>query len=181
MDELTQKAITQRLASAAGHIKGIERMVQDDAYCIDVIKQIQAVQAALSKVSKLLLDDHMHTCVATAIQGNSPKQRQQMLAEVVSVFEISSRLSGHKTDYPNSYEGVLTMTRKTFTVPNISCGGCTNTIERKVGELAGVTGIKAERSTKQVTVTWEEPATWEEIQTVLQRINYPPEGLIQLN
>ncbi|HFQ93818.1 MAG TPA: metal-sensing transcriptional repressor, partial [Anaerolineae bacterium] len=51
MDDNTKKVVTQRLASAAGHIKGIERMVNDDTYCIDVIKQIQAVQAALSKVS----------------------------------------------------------------------------------------------------------------------------------
>ncbi len=46
MDEKTQQAVTQRLASAAGHVKGIERMAQEDAYCIDVIRQIQAVQAA---------------------------------------------------------------------------------------------------------------------------------------
>ena len=49
MDEAKKKAVTQRLASAAGHIKGIERMVQEDEYCIDVIRQIQAVQAALNR------------------------------------------------------------------------------------------------------------------------------------
>ena len=58
MNDTTRLDATQRLASAAGHIRGIERMVADDAYCIDVIKQIQAVQAALSKVSTILLDNH---------------------------------------------------------------------------------------------------------------------------
>ena len=92
MHEATKKAVTQRLASAAGHIKGIERMVQEDEYCIDVIRQIQAVQAALNKVSALVLDNHLHTCVTTAIQGDDPQEREAMLQEVTSVFEMSSKL-----------------------------------------------------------------------------------------
>lgn len=73
------------------------------------------------------------------------------------------------------------MNSKTFTVPNISCGHCTHTIEMEVGELAGVTDVKADEASKQVTVQWQEPATWEKIQALLQEINYPAEGLIQLN
>lgn len=91
MDEQVKKAVTQRLASAAGHIKGIERMVQDDEYCIDAIKQIQAVQAALSKISTLILDNHLHTCVTTAIQGDNPEEREAVLREVTSVFEMSNK------------------------------------------------------------------------------------------
>jgi CsoR family transcriptional regulator, copper-sensing transcriptional repressor len=92
MDDTTKKAVTQRLASASGHIKGIERMIQDDEYCIDVIKQIQAVQAALNKVSTLILDQHLRTCVTTAIQGNNPAEREAVLQEVTSVFEMSNKL-----------------------------------------------------------------------------------------
>jgi len=73
------------------------------------------------------------------------------------------------------------MTSKTFTVPNISCGHCTHTIEMEVGDLAGVKRVTAAQDTKQVTVEWEEPATWEKIAALLQEINYPPEGLIQIN
>jgi copper chaperone CopZ len=73
------------------------------------------------------------------------------------------------------------MNSKTFTVPNISCGHCTHTIEMEVGELAGVSSVKAVEDTKQVTVQWQEPASWEKIQALLQEINYPAEGLIQLN
>lgn len=92
MDETARKAACQRLSSAAGHLKGIERMVQDDAYCIDVIKQIQAVQAALSKVSTLILDNHLRTCVTTAIQGDDPEEREAVLQEVTSVFAMSNKL-----------------------------------------------------------------------------------------
>ena len=66
------------------------------------------------------------------------------------------------------------MTTKTFTVPNISCGHCTHTVETEVGELAGVRSVKAEEATKQVTVEWQDPATWEQIESLLKEIDYPP-------
>ena len=88
MNTQAQQDAIQRIASAAGHLRGIERMVADDAYCIDVIKQIQAVQAALSKVSTLLLDNHLRTCVTTAIQGDDADERERMLQEITSVFAV---------------------------------------------------------------------------------------------
>jgi DNA-binding FrmR family transcriptional regulator len=91
MNAQTRQDATQRLASAAGHIRGIERMVADDAYCIDVIKQIQAVQAALTKVSTLLLDNHLRTCVTTAIQGDDAVEREKMLQEITSVFAVTEK------------------------------------------------------------------------------------------
>jgi DNA-binding FrmR family transcriptional regulator len=91
MDDVTKKAVSRRLASAAGHIKGVERMVGDDAYCIDVIRQVQAVQAALSKVSTLILDSHLNSCVIHAIQGEDPQERERVLREVTSVFAVSSK------------------------------------------------------------------------------------------
>ncbi|MCB8942239.1 MAG: metal-sensitive transcriptional regulator [Ardenticatenaceae bacterium] len=92
MDDTTKKAVAQRLASAAGHLKGIERMVNDDTYCIDVIKQVQAVQAALNKVSNMILDNHLRTCMTTAIRGDDPEERERMLQEVTSVFDMSAKL-----------------------------------------------------------------------------------------
>ncbi len=73
------------------------------------------------------------------------------------------------------------MESKTFTVPNITCGHCTHTIEMEVGEIAGVASVKAVEDSKQVTVEWDTPATWEQVQATLQEINYPPEGLIQIS
>ena len=91
MNDQTRNDAQQRLNSAAGHIRGIERMVADDAYCIDVIKQIQAVQAALNKVSTLLLDNHLRTCVTTAIQGDDADERERMLQEITSVFSVGKK------------------------------------------------------------------------------------------
>ena len=92
MDITTKKTVKQRLASAAGHIKGIERMVEDDTYCIDIIKQVQAVQAALSKVSNIMLDNHLRTCVTTAIRDDEPDERERVLAEITSVFTVSDKI-----------------------------------------------------------------------------------------
>ena len=91
MDDATRKQVTQRLASTAGHIKGIERMVQEDVYCIDIIRQVQAAQAALNKVSSMILDNHLRTCVTTAIQGDDAAEREAVLTEITSVFEMKSK------------------------------------------------------------------------------------------
>lgn len=82
----------KRMKSIAGHVKGIERMLENDTYCIDVIKQIQAVEAALSKVSGLLLDGHLHSCVITAIRGEDVQERERVLGEIANVFETSSKV-----------------------------------------------------------------------------------------
>lgn len=82
----------RRLRSVAGHINGITRMVEEDAYCIDIIHQLQAVQAALNKISLTVLDNHMHTCLTEAIRSDDPAQREQSLAEIRDVFEARSKL-----------------------------------------------------------------------------------------
>ena len=81
-----------RLKTIEGHIKGITRMVENDEYCIDVIRQIQAVQAALNKVSTNILNEHLNSCVITAIQGDDPKERERVLKEIAEVYEQSSKV-----------------------------------------------------------------------------------------
>ena len=65
------------------------------------------------------------------------------------------------------------MTTKTFTAPAINCGHCTKTIEMEVGDLAGVSSVKADVDSKQVTVEWGDPATWAEIEALLDEIGFP--------
>jgi len=82
---------SKRLKSIEGHVRGIQRMLDEDAYCIDVIRQIQAVQAALNKVSQIILDEHLSSCVITAIRGENPEERERVLHEISSVFEAASK------------------------------------------------------------------------------------------
>lgn len=81
-----------RLKTIEGHIRGIEKMVAEEAYCIDIIRQIQAVQSALSKVSSIILDEHLNSCLITAVRGEDPKERERVLGEIISVFEATSKV-----------------------------------------------------------------------------------------
>ena len=81
----------RRLKSIEGHVRGIERMLEDDAYCIDVIRQVQAVQAALGKVNNLILDNHLNSCLITAVRGDDPEDRERVLKEISEVFAASKK------------------------------------------------------------------------------------------
>ena len=72
------------------------------------------------------------------------------------------------------------MTTVTYTVPAISCGHCTHTIETEVGELQGVQSVKADQATKKVVITFDTPADETKIKALLAEIDYPVEGLIAL-
>jgi copper chaperone len=65
------------------------------------------------------------------------------------------------------------METRTVHVPAISCHHCTATIQRELGEVAGVSGVEADVASKQVTVTWQPPATWRAILDLLDEIGYP--------
>ncbi len=87
-----RRKILVRLRSIAGHVGGIERMVVEDAYCIDVIRQVQAVQRALDKVNSMLLEDHLEHCATTAIRSSNARVRERTIAELLEVFKTSSRV-----------------------------------------------------------------------------------------
>lgn len=91
MDDQTKAGVLRRLQSVEGHVRGIQRMVEDDKYCIDVIKQIGAVQAALSKVQEIVLDQHLHSCVTTAIRGDDAERREAVIDEILGVFAVTNK------------------------------------------------------------------------------------------
>ncbi len=84
--------IIKRLKSIEGHIRGIQRMIEGDKYCIDVIKQILAVKSAVDKVSTLILKNHLESCVTTAIRSNKQVERERVITELLDVFETSGKI-----------------------------------------------------------------------------------------
>ncbi len=84
--------VLSRLKTVEGHLRGIERMVEDDAYCIDIIQQIQAVQSALNKVSSMVLAGHLNSCLITAVRGENPDERERVLKEIADVFEAANKV-----------------------------------------------------------------------------------------
>ena len=67
-------------------MRGVEKMVAEDVYCIDIVNQINAIQAALHKVNSMILDRHLHTCVTTAIRGDNSNERERVIGEIMQVF-----------------------------------------------------------------------------------------------
>jgi DNA-binding FrmR family transcriptional regulator len=84
--------LVKRLKTTEGHIRGIQRMVDDDAYCIDIIRQIQAVQAALNKISINILEGHLNSCLISAVKGDDPEKQDIVLEEIVDVFEAATKV-----------------------------------------------------------------------------------------
>jgi DNA-binding FrmR family transcriptional regulator len=79
----TKEQLLKRLRRVEGQVRGIEGMVEDERYCIDVLTQISAVQAALDKVALGLLDQHAHHCVIGAADGSEKQEKTDELMAAV--------------------------------------------------------------------------------------------------
>lgn len=89
--EAREKALS-RLRKVAGQVAGIQRMVEEDRYCVDVLHQIAAVEGALDRVGHIILGSHVETCVTTAIESGKPRERKEKLAELMDVFSRFGRV-----------------------------------------------------------------------------------------
>ena len=90
MDSNQKRDLANRLKSIEGHIRGIERMLEEDAYCMDILKQVKAVQQALERVSALTLENHLHTCVTTAIRSEDSQEQERVIHEIMDVFKATN-------------------------------------------------------------------------------------------
>jgi CsoR family transcriptional regulator, copper-sensing transcriptional repressor len=91
IDETTKDKARGRLRRIEGQVQGLQRMIAADAYCVDILLQVSAVQGALEQVQKLLLGRHVESCVADALRSGSRAERQRKVDELLEVF---SRFGG---------------------------------------------------------------------------------------
>ena len=91
IDATTKAKALGRLRRIEGQVQGLQRMITADAYCVDILLQISAVQGALEQVQKLLLGRHVESCVADAFRSGSRGERQRKIDELLEVF---SRFGG---------------------------------------------------------------------------------------
>jgi DNA-binding FrmR family transcriptional regulator len=91
IDEDTRGKALGRLRRIEGQVQGIQRMVEEDKYCVDILLQLTAVQGAVEQVQKLLLARHISSCVADAIRSGNGRERQKKMDELLDVF---SRFGG---------------------------------------------------------------------------------------
>lgn len=83
------RKILNRMNYLIGHLKANLRMIENGRYCIDIIRQNQAVVAALRKVNEMILKNHLETCVTQAIKGKNEKERKKKFKEILDIFKNS--------------------------------------------------------------------------------------------
>ncbi len=92
MREAEKKDILQRLKAIEGHLRGIQRMVEEDRYCVDILKQTRAVQKALQKVDATILENHLQTCVTRALRSENEEERTCVIEELMDVYHLIDRI-----------------------------------------------------------------------------------------
>ena len=91
MRDTLKTSVRKRLNRIEGQVRGLSRMVDEDRYCIDIITQIGAVRAALSRVEEELLRDHVGHCVEHAIASGDKADQRRKVAELMEVFGRAQR------------------------------------------------------------------------------------------
>ena len=106
-DELTAKkrAALNRLKTARGHLDGIIRMLECDAYCVDVMKQISAVQSSLERANRVMLHNHLETCFSAAVVDG---RGQAAIDELIDAVKFTLALTGPQAQLTGAAVGEST-------------------------------------------------------------------------
>ena len=88
MQSDTSQEALKRLNYIEGHLGGIRRMITEDTYCVDVLKQTYAVRRAIEKLEGILLDGHLHTCV---VEGVKEGRDEQVIGELLELYELANK------------------------------------------------------------------------------------------
>ncbi len=87
MKKVDNKKIIKRLKIIEGQVRGIQDMINNERYCIDIITQISATKQALSGIEDVLLENHLSTCLLEKIRSGNQKEEQYALAEILKVYK----------------------------------------------------------------------------------------------
>jgi CsoR family transcriptional regulator, copper-sensing transcriptional repressor len=86
MQEERQRDALKRLSYIKGHLDGIQRMIEEDKYCVDILRQTYAVRKALEKLEAVILEGHLRTCVPEGIKGN---REDAVIQELMQLYNIA--------------------------------------------------------------------------------------------
>ncbi|TAK78912.1 MAG: hypothetical protein EPO16_02755 [Dehalococcoidia bacterium] len=88
MDSHTRADVLKRLNYIDGHLQGVRKMIEEDQYCVDVMKQAFAVRRAIEKLEATMLDGHLHHCVAEAVRAG---ETEQVFGELVELYRLANK------------------------------------------------------------------------------------------
>lgn len=86
MNEEQKRKVVSRLKRIEGQVRGLQKMIDEDRYCIDILTQTASVVAALHGVEDNVMEQHLNTCVTDAIRSGDPEQKQEKIVEIMSVL-----------------------------------------------------------------------------------------------
>jgi DNA-binding FrmR family transcriptional regulator len=88
MQSTTRDQALKRLSYIDGHLSGVRRMIENDEYCVDVMKQTYAIRRAIEKMEALLLDGHLHTCVVDGVRDG---REDQVVGELLELYQLANK------------------------------------------------------------------------------------------
>ena len=169
-----KRSALNRLKTVRGHLEGILEMVEQERYCPQIMKQVSAVQGALERLNRVLLQNHLETCVPHAIAAG---RAEPVIAELMETLRYTGALTGPGPE--TAAEESSDMSSKTsstsLSVPDISCGHCKASIEGAVSKLPGVVAVEVNVATKRVRVELAE-ATEAEVVAAIEAQGYEVES-----
>ena len=92
ISDVTDTELLARLQTIEGHVRGVQRMIRQGEPCSDVINQLLGVQGAVHKVTGLLVERHLRTCVAAAMRGDDPEELRRVVSEILSLFSATGKM-----------------------------------------------------------------------------------------
>jgi CsoR family transcriptional regulator, copper-sensing transcriptional repressor len=91
LDEASKSDVHKRLRRIEGQVQGLQRMVDENRYCVDVMLQLSAVQGALTRVSSTMLGCHLNTCVRSALESGDSERQTKVIEELQTLFDRHRR------------------------------------------------------------------------------------------
>jgi len=91
MEEKVKRKIINRINYINGHLEGVKKMIEDDRYCVDIIHQNKGVISAVKKVNRLVLENHLKTCVRDAITSKEKKEQEKKIEELLDILDNKSK------------------------------------------------------------------------------------------
>lgn len=90
MEQKKKKEIINRISYISGHLEGVKKMVEGDRYCVDIIHQNKGVISAIKKVNRMVLENHLKTCVKEAVNSKNEEEQTKKIQELLDILENSN-------------------------------------------------------------------------------------------
>jgi CsoR family transcriptional regulator, copper-sensing transcriptional repressor len=90
MEQKNKRKIINRISYISGHLEGVKKMIEEDRYCVDIIHQNKGIISAIKKVNRMVLENHLHTCVRDAVMSKNKKEQEDKIRELLDILENSN-------------------------------------------------------------------------------------------